>query len=132
MDMFRLDGKVVVVTGASSGLGVAFAQACAQAGGDVVLAARRVEKLRDTAELVTSAGRRALSVQTDVTDPEQCQAMVQRAMDEFGHVDVLVNNAGIGTAVPAARETPDEFRAVVDITLHGSYWAAQAFARVMG
>jgi NAD(P)-dependent dehydrogenase (short-subunit alcohol dehydrogenase family) len=131
MDMFRLDGKVAVVTGASSGLGVAFAQACAQAGADVVLAARRTDKLSDTAELVTSAGRRALTVQTDVTDPDQCQAMVERAMDEFGHVDVLVNNAGIGTAVPATRETPDEFRAVVDINLNGSYWAAQACARVM-
>ena len=129
--MFSLDGKVAIVTGASSGLGVAFAEACAQAGADVVLAARRTDKLSDTAELVTAAGRRALTVQTDVTDPDQCQAMVARAMDEFGHVDVLVNNAGIGTAVPATRETPDEFRAVVDINLNGSYWAAQACARVM-
>ena len=131
MDMFSLDGKVAIVTGASSGLGVAFAEACAQAGADVVLAARRTDKLSDTAELVTAAGRRALTVQTDVTDPDQCQAMVARAMDEFGHVDVLVNNAGIGTAVPATRESPDEFRAVVDINLNGSYWAAQACARVM-
>ena len=129
--MFSLDGKVVIVTGASSGLGVAFAKGCAQAGADVVLAARRVEKLSETAALVTEAGKRALSVQTDVTDPDQCQAMVDRAMEEFGHVDVLVNNAGIGTAVPATRETPEEFRAVVDINLHGSYWAAQACARVM-
>jgi NAD(P)-dependent dehydrogenase (short-subunit alcohol dehydrogenase family) len=131
MDMFRLDGKVAVVTGASSGLGVAFAQACAQAGADVVLAARRLEKLGDTAELVTSAGGRALSVGTDVTDPDQCRAMVDAAMAEFGRVDVLVNNAGVGTAVPALRETPAEFRAVVDINLHGAYWAAQACATVM-
>ncbi|MDX1892161.1 3-oxoacyl-ACP reductase family protein [Mycolicibacterium sp. 050158] len=131
MEMFRLDGKVAIVTGASSGLGVAFAQACAQAGADVVLAARRVEKLGATAELVTAAGTRALPVRTDVTDPEQCQAMVDAAMAEFGRVDVLVNNAGVGTAVPATRETPEEFRAVVDINLHGSYWSAQACARVM-
>lgn len=131
MEMFRLDGKVVIVTGASSGLGVAFAQGCAQAGADVVLAARRTEKLGDTAELVAAAGRRALAVRTDVTEPEQCQSMVARAMEEFGRVDVLVNNAGVGTAVPATRETPEEFRAVVDINLHGSYWAAQACARVM-
>ncbi len=129
--MFRLDGKVAVVTGASSGLGVAFAQACALAGADVVLAARRIEKLSDTAELVTAAGGRALPVRTDVTDPDQCLAMVDAAMAEFGRVDVLVNNAGVGTAVPATREAPDEFRAVVDINLHGSYWAAQACARVM-
>lgn len=131
LDMFRLDDKVVIVTGASSGLGVAFADACAQAGADVVLAARRTEKLGDTAELVHAAGRRALAVRTDVTDPDQCQALVDAAMAEFGRVDVLVNNAGVGTAVPATRETPDEFRAVVDINLHGSYWTAQACARVM-
>ena len=57
--------------------------------------------------------------------------MVDAAMAEFGQVDVLVNNAGVGTAVPATRETPEEFRAVVDINLNGSYWAAQACAHVM-
>ncbi|MGE2713985.1 SDR family NAD(P)-dependent oxidoreductase [Mycolicibacterium litorale] len=131
LDRFRLDDKVVIVTGASSGLGVSFAKACAEAGADVVLAARRVDKLEGTAELVRSSGRRALSVATDVADPAQCQAMVDAAMAEFGHVDVLVNNAGVGTAVPATKETPEEFRAVVDINLNGSYWAAQACGRVM-
>lgn len=131
LDKFRLDDKVVIVTGASSGLGVAFAKACAEAGADVALAARRVEKLEGTAELVRAAGRRALSVATDVADPAQCQAMVDAAMAEFGQVDVLVNNAGVGTAVPATRETPDEFRAVVDVNLNGAYWAAQACGRVM-
>ncbi|TFV61199.1 SDR family oxidoreductase [Mycobacterium sp. PS03-16] len=132
LDRFRLDDKVVIVTGASSGLGVSFAKACAEAGADVVLAARRVDKLEGTAELVRAAGRRALTVATDVADPAQCQAMVDAAMAEFGRVDVLVNNAGVGTAVPATRETPEEFRAVVDINLNGSYWAAQACGRVMG
>jgi NAD(P)-dependent dehydrogenase (short-subunit alcohol dehydrogenase family) len=132
LDKFRLDDKVAIVTGASSGLGVSFALACAQAGADVVLAARRVEKLAETAELVRSAGRRALTVATDVTDPAQCRAMVDAAVGEFGHVDVLVNNAGVGTAVPATREAPDEFRSVIDINLNGSYWAAQSCGRVMG
>jgi len=131
LDKFRLDDKVVIVTGASSGLGVSFAQACAEAGADVVLAARRVDKLYATARLVEEAGRRALTVATDVADPAQCQTMVDAAIAEFGHVDVLVNNAGVGTAVPATRETPDEFRAVVDINLNGSYWAAQACGKVM-
>ena len=128
---FRLDGRVVVVTGASSGLGVAFAQACAEAGADVVLAARRVDKLMHTAELVRAAGRRALAVATDVSDPVQCTAMVDAAVDEFGRVDILVNNAGIATAFPATRETPEQFRSVVDINLCGAYWAAQACGRVM-
>ena len=67
-DLFRLDGRVAIVTGASSGLGVAFAQALAEAGADVVLGARRVDKLADTAALVEATGRRALSVATDVAD----------------------------------------------------------------
>ncbi|MCX6399709.1 MAG: glucose 1-dehydrogenase [Propionibacteriales bacterium] len=129
--MFRLDGKVAVVTGASSGLGVDFAKAMADAGADVAIGARRVERLVDAAALVEAAGRRALSVATDVADPASCQALVDAAMAEFGRVDVLINNAGIGTAVPATLETPDQFREVIDINLNGSYWMAQACGRVM-
>jgi NAD(P)-dependent dehydrogenase (short-subunit alcohol dehydrogenase family) len=132
LDLFSLHGRVAVVTGASSGLGVSFAQAFAEAGADVVLAARRVERLAGTAELVRGAGRRALTVRADVADPEQCQAVVDAAMAEFGRVDVLVNNAGVGTAVPATRETPEEFRRVIDINLNGAYWMAQACGKVMG
>ncbi|OZF27188.1 glucose 1-dehydrogenase [Rhodococcus sp. 14-2483-1-2] len=131
LDKFRLDGRVVIVTGASSGLGVAFAKAAAEAGADVVLAARRVDKLAQTAELIDSVGGRSITVATDVVDPDQCTAMVEAAMTEFGKVDVLINNAGVGTAYPATRETPEQFRSVIDINLNGSYWAAQACGRVM-
>ncbi len=130
-DMFRLDGKVAVVTGASSGLGVAFAQGLAEAGADLALGARRVEKLADTAALVEAAGRRALTVATDVSDPASCANLVALAMEEFGRVDILVNNAGIGTAVPATRETPEQFRSVIDVNLNGCYWMAQECGRVM-
>ena len=130
-DMFRLDDKVAIVTGASSGLGVAFAKGLAEAGADVVLGARRADRLEETAQLVRDAGRRVLTVQTDVADPDQCQALVDAAMAEFGHVDVLVNNAGVGTAVPATRETPEQFRSVIDVNLNGCYWMAQACGRVM-
>lgn len=131
LDMYRLDGKVAIVTGASSGLGVAFAKALAEAGADVVLGARRVDRLEETRALVEAAGRRALAVATDVADPADCQALVDAAVAEFGRVDILVNNAGIGTAVPATRETPEQFRQVIDVNLNGCYWMAQACGRVM-
>jgi NAD(P)-dependent dehydrogenase (short-subunit alcohol dehydrogenase family) len=130
-DLFSLDGKVAIVTGASSGLGVAFAQAFAEAGADVALGARRVDRLADTAALVEDAGRRAIAVETDVASPEACQHLVDSAMETFGRVDVLINNAGIGTAAPATREEPDAFRKVIDVNLNGCYWMAQACGRVM-
>jgi NAD(P)-dependent dehydrogenase (short-subunit alcohol dehydrogenase family) len=130
-EKFRLDGYVTIVTGASSGLGVAFARAFAQSGSDVVLAARRVDKLEDTATLIADDGREALVIATDVADPAQTQRMVDASMSRFGRVDVLINNAGVGTARPAVRETPREFREVIDINLNGAYWAAQACGRVM-
>lgn len=128
---FRLDGKVAVVTGASSGLGVTIAEALAQAGADVALAARRADRLQGTAELVTAAGRRAVCVATDVASPEACRDLVRQAVDVLGGVDVLVNNAGLGTAVPAVRETPAQFRDVIEVNLMGCYWTAQAAARAM-
>jgi NAD(P)-dependent dehydrogenase (short-subunit alcohol dehydrogenase family) len=129
LDMFRLDGKVAVVTGGSSGLGVAFAKALAEAGADVALGARRAERLAETKALVEATGRRAIAISTDVAKPQDCEALVAAAVEQLGGVDILVNNAGIGTAVPATRETPEEFRAVVDVNLNGCYWMAQAFAR---
>jgi NAD(P)-dependent dehydrogenase (short-subunit alcohol dehydrogenase family) len=130
-DLFRLDGKVAVVTGASSGLGVACAIGLAEAGADVVIAARRAEALQETAKRVEATGRRALAVPTDVTDPEACRNLVAKAVEAFGRVDVLVNNAGIGTAVPALKETPEQFRSVIDLNLNGCYWMAQEAARAM-
>ncbi|MEO6794762.1 MAG: glucose 1-dehydrogenase [Mycobacterium sp.] len=132
LDKFRMDGRVAVVTGASSGLGVHFARALAEAGADVVLAARRADKLAHAADLVAAAGRTALPVATDVADPAAATRMVQAAIERFGRVDVLINNAGVGTAHPATRETPEQFREVIDINLNGAYWAAQACGRVMG
>jgi NAD(P)-dependent dehydrogenase (short-subunit alcohol dehydrogenase family) len=131
LDTFGLEGRVVVVTGASSGLGAAVAVAVAQAGADVVIGARRTEMLEVTAAVVEGIGRRALVVPTDITVVEDCQRLVQRATETFGRVDGLVNNAGVATAVPALQESPEQFRAVLDLNLMGAYWTAQAAAAAM-
>jgi NAD(P)-dependent dehydrogenase (short-subunit alcohol dehydrogenase family) len=129
LDRFRLDGKIAVVTGASSGLGVAFSKALAEPGADVVLGARRTEGLHDTGRMVESLGRRYVAKETDVAKPEDCSDLIDLAIETFGRVDILVNNAGMGTAVPAIYETPEQYRQVIDVNLMGSYWMAQAFAR---
>ncbi|GAA4539200.1 glucose 1-dehydrogenase [Pseudonocardia xishanensis] len=131
LDRFGLQDRVAVVTGASAGLGVAFAAGLADAGADVVLGARREERLADTAKLVAAAGRRSVAVTTDVAKPDDCRRLVDAAMEAFGRVDILVNNAGIGTAVPATKETVEQFEQVIDVNLNGCYWMAQACGRVM-
>jgi NAD(P)-dependent dehydrogenase (short-subunit alcohol dehydrogenase family) len=131
LDRFRLDGKVAIVTGATSGLGVAFAEGLADAGADVAICGRRAERLEGTKEKVEAHGRRCVAVQADVANPDDCTRLVEQTVSELGRVDVLINNAGIGTAVPATREAPEEFRKVIDINLNGSYWMAQACGRAM-
>src|SRR5215213_5103581 len=131
IDRFRLDGKVAVVTGASSGLGTAFALGLADAGADVAICARRVDRLESVRAGVEATGRRCLAVGADVSKPEDCTRVVEEAVTQLGRVDILINNAGIGTAYPATRETPEQFRQVIDVNLNGAYWMAQACGRVM-
>jgi NAD(P)-dependent dehydrogenase (short-subunit alcohol dehydrogenase family) len=131
IDRFRLDGKVAIITGASSGLGVAFAEGFADAGAQVVLGARRDDRLREVAARIEAAGGEVETLQTDVAQPGDCHKLAEAAQERFGRVDVLINNAGVALSVPASRETPEQFRAVLDVNLHGSYWMAQAAARHM-
>jgi NAD(P)-dependent dehydrogenase (short-subunit alcohol dehydrogenase family) len=131
LDTFSLEGRTIVITGASSGLGAAVAVAVAEAGADVVLGARRLAMLETTAAVVEAVGRRAVVVATDVAVVEDCQRLVARASEAFGRVDGLVNNAGVALAVPASQEAPDDFRAVLDVNLMGAYWTAQAAAAAM-
>lgn len=131
LERFQLDGKVALITGASSGLGAAFATGLAEAGADIAICARRAEKLAQTRREVEALGRRCVAITADVSEPEDCTRVVQETVAALGRVDVLVNNAGVGTAVPATRETPEQFRRVIDVNLNGSYWMAQACARVM-
>lgn len=94
VELFSLKGKVALVTGASSGLGVAFTRGLARAGADVVVTARRQELIDQTAEMVRSYGGRALAVSADITDEAQIDGVFARAVEEFGKLDILVNNAG--------------------------------------
>jgi 7-alpha-hydroxysteroid dehydrogenase len=94
LDEFRLDGRVAIVTGAGKGIGAGCARALAEAGADVVCAARTQADIDDVAASVRASGRRALAVATDVTVTEQLETLVARTVAEMGRVDILVNNAG--------------------------------------
>ena len=128
---FRLDGRVAIVTGASSGLGVGFAGVLGAVGARLVLAARRADRLHEVAESLRKDGVEVLEVVADVAVPEDCRRIVEAAVATFGAVDVLVNNAGVGPAVPASRDTVADFRAVIDVNLNGAFWMAQAAGAVM-
>ncbi len=127
LDAYRLDDRVVVLTGASSGLGVGFARAVAAVGAHLVLAARRTDRLGKLAAELAGAGTRVVTHTTDVSVPEDCRAVARRAVEEFGRIDVLINNAGVGgVVVPASCDTPESFSSVIDVNLSGTFWMAQA------
>ncbi len=108
LDRFRLDGQVAIVTGSGRGIGAATALALADAGADVVVSARTVSELEQVAEQVRERGQRALVVECDVLEEEQRKALVDRTVEEFGRLDVLVNNAGGSGPKPALETTADE------------------------
>ena len=132
LDLFRLDGRTVVVTGASSGLGEGFARALAGVGADLVLAARRGDRLEALADTLRASGVKVDAVVADVSSPEDCARVAATAVESQGRIDVLVNNAGLGHVGGALKETPERFRRIVDVNLNGVFWMAQACAPRMG
>ncbi|GAA3528015.1 SDR family NAD(P)-dependent oxidoreductase [Nocardioides daeguensis] len=131
LDLFRLDGQAVVITGASSGLGAGFARALSGAGADLVLAARRADRLAELAAELRADGGRVETVTADVSLPEDCSRVAGHAIERFGRIDALVNNAGLGSAVSSLKETPEGFRRLIDVNLNGVFWMSQAAARRM-
>lgn len=129
--MGRLDEKVAVVTGASSGIGEATAIALAAEGAAVVMGARREERLADVVEKVKSSGARALPVSCDVTDEQQAHGLIQRATEEFGRVDILVNNAGVMLLSRIERGLSDQWRQMFDVNVLGLLYTTHAAIEVM-
>lgn len=116
----RADGKVVVITGASKGLGRAMALGFAEVGADIVVASRKLEGCQRVADEVRAAGRRALPVSCHVGDWDQCQRLVDDTVAEFGRIDVLINNAGIAPVPPALKDvTADLFDKTLGVNLKG-------------
>ncbi|MGE5848539.1 MAG: glucose 1-dehydrogenase [Candidatus Methylomirabilota bacterium] len=126
---FDLSGKVAIVTGASRGLGQYFARALARAGADVVITSRTLESLAQTQADIEAAGRQALPCVLDVRKLETIQPMVNGALERFGKIDVLVNNAGCNIRKASVDVTPEDWAFVVDTILRGSFFVTTAVAR---
>jgi NAD(P)-dependent dehydrogenase (short-subunit alcohol dehydrogenase family) len=131
--LFSLQDKTAIVTGASHGLGVTFAEALASQGANVVLGARSEDKLNEVCRKLTSAGHQALAVKCDVGDPAQVKALMQRAMERFGRIDVLVNNAGtVADAGMLPERIPDQlFGETVRVNLLGLWYCCRGAAEIM-
>ena len=129
--LFGLHGKVALVTGASSGLGVEFAQGLAMAGADVAVVARRRERLQAVATQLETFGVRAHAVQADLRDPAQIDAALQQAQEALGPIDILVNNAGIAPVSRAERHTLDRWQQALDINLTAVFLCCQKVGQQM-
>jgi gluconate 5-dehydrogenase len=130
-DFFDLSGKVALVTGTSRGLGQHMARALARAGADLVVTARKKEDTAPFADEVRALGRRVFSLSLDVREEASIRRMADEAQAAFGHVDVLVNNAGCNVRKPAVDVTWEDWSKVIDTNLRGTFFVAQAVARHM-
>jgi NAD(P)-dependent dehydrogenase (short-subunit alcohol dehydrogenase family) len=128
-DLFRLDGNVALVTGGSRGIGKAIALGLAQAGADVAVAARSAEALDGTLAEVAGLGRRGLSIPTDVDRVADVTSMVERTVEVFGHIDILVNAAGIPMRKPLVEITEEDFDQVYATNIKGATFACAAAGR---
>src|SRR6476469_2106836 len=123
-----LDDKIVVISGVGPALGTTLARRCAEAGADLVLAARTVERLDDVAKQITDTGRRAVAVGTDITDEEQVNNLVEASLAAYGRVDVLINNAfRVPSMKPLANTTFQHIRDAIELTVLGALRLTQGF-----
>jgi NAD(P)-dependent dehydrogenase (short-subunit alcohol dehydrogenase family) len=130
-ELFDLSGKVAIVTGGGSGLGRQMAEGLAEAGADLVLCARKVERCEETAGAIRELGRRALALPCDVRQPEQVAGVVDRTVAELGRVDILVNNAGTSWGASPEDVPIEGWQKVMDVNLTGAFLFAQSVGRVL-
>jgi len=130
-NIFDLTGRVAVVTGASSGLGVQMAKAFARQGADMVILARRLEKLEKVADEIRGLGVKCLPIRCDVTNTEDVKKAAEIVEKEFGKVDILVNNAGSGHVGPTEETTDDQWNGVINLDLNGVFKVTREFGKLM-
>lgn len=130
-ELFDLSGQVAIITGTSRGLGQYFARALAKAGADIVVTSRKRESLSSFENEIQSLGRRTVALDLDVRDLQSIERMASAAHQAFGRIDILVNNAGCNVRKPALDVSWDDWNLVVDTNLRGSFFVAQAVARLM-
>lgn len=131
LERFRVDGKLALITGAGTGLGRQFAETLAEAGAKVALAARRSEKLEETAEAIRAAGGEALCLDLDVTSSDSIRGCLEALNAEAGVADILINNAGIARQAFATDVREEDWDAVLDTNLKGVFMMAQGVGRMM-
>lgn len=130
LDFFKLDGKVAIVTGGNTGLGMAYVEALAAAGADVLVTTFD-NNTEEAKNIVESLGRKIVFVQGDLTKKETRDKVVSTCLEEFGKIDILVNNAGTIRRAPLLEYKDEDWQAVMDINLNSVYYLSQAVAKVM-
>ncbi|MEH7484441.1 SDR family oxidoreductase [Neobacillus drentensis] len=131
MDLFNLKGKTAIVTGGGRGLGEQIALAYAEAGANVVVCSRNVEACEEVSERLEKLGVRSLALQCDVSNYDDIQNVVQKTVEEFGTIDILVNNSGASWVAPALEMEIDKWNRIMDINLKGVFLFSQAVGKVM-
>jgi NADP-dependent 3-hydroxy acid dehydrogenase YdfG len=124
--MSNITGKVVVITGASSGIGESTAKFLAERGARVVLGARRSKRIEEVAKEISATGGKAIGLVTNVTKRAEVEALIQRAVEGFGRVDVLINNAGIMPIAPIEALKVDEWDRQIDVNIKGLLYGVAA------
>ena len=128
---FSLANQVAIVTGGGTGIGRSIALEFAEFGANVVVSSRKLENLERVADEVKARGRHALAIQADITKKTDIDHLVQKVMEEFGRIDILVNNGGVGSPVPIIEVDEDEWDLIMDTNLKGTYFCCQAVGQRM-